>query len=254
MCDAGGSFKGKLTKEEMLAQIDYMVDQRYPDRKVPAIKFKIQFARMGEPALNDAVLKALEELPLRYRTEGIMPCISTIAPAGRENFFDELIRIKNELFRGRFQLQFSIHSTNETYRDFLMPVRKWTLAEIAEYSDRFFNEGDRKITLNFAVTDNAPIDGEILLKYFDPLKFLVKLTPLNPTFEAKSNNLTSLIAGERIEEFEEFADRLRHAGFETLVSIGELEENRIGSNCGQYIRNARESNYVEGSIYTYNVK
>ena len=24
-------------------------------------------------------------------------------------------------------------------------------------------------------------------------------------------------------------------GFETIISIGELEENRIGSNCGQYI-------------------
>jgi 23S rRNA (adenine2503-C2)-methyltransferase len=28
---------------------------------------------------------------------------------------------------------------------------------------------------------------------------------------------------------------LRSAGYEVIVSIGEVEENRVGSNCGQYV-------------------
>ena len=54
ICDAGGSYRGKPTAEEILRQIDHMVYRWYPDGHVPSGKFKIQFARMGEPALNMA--------------------------------------------------------------------------------------------------------------------------------------------------------------------------------------------------------
>ena len=30
------------------------------------------------------------------------------------------------------------------------------------------------------------------------------------------------------------AEALREAGYETILSIGEVRENRIGSNCGMY--------------------
>ena len=42
MCDAGGEYKGKLTAEEILAEIDHIVQKRYPDGKIPIPKFKIQ--------------------------------------------------------------------------------------------------------------------------------------------------------------------------------------------------------------------
>ena len=50
-CDAGGGYKGKVSYEEMLFQIDTLVESRYSDKKIPVKKFKIQFARMGEPPL-----------------------------------------------------------------------------------------------------------------------------------------------------------------------------------------------------------
>src|SRR4030043_1026374 len=56
ICDAGGDFSGCLTSEEILTQIDYMVSRRFPHKKPSTAKFKIQFARMGEPSLNPAVL------------------------------------------------------------------------------------------------------------------------------------------------------------------------------------------------------
>ncbi len=90
MCDAGGYYKGKPTKDEILAQIDFLVEKRFPNGQIPCEQFKIQFARMGEPALNDSVLDVLEELPSRFHAPGLMPSISTIAPAGRERFFERL--------------------------------------------------------------------------------------------------------------------------------------------------------------------
>jgi len=67
MCDAGGDYGGRLSAEQILFQIDYMIKKRYPEMKIPAEKFKIQFARMGEPALNPNVLDVLSELPGCYR-------------------------------------------------------------------------------------------------------------------------------------------------------------------------------------------
>ena len=110
ICDAGGGYRGKPTAEEILRQIDHMVFRWYPDGCVPACKFKIQFARMGEPALNMAVLDVLEQLPERYDAPGLMPSISTIAPHGSDEFFDGLLEVKDRLYRGgRFQFQYSIH-------------------------------------------------------------------------------------------------------------------------------------------------
>ena len=63
MCDAGGSYSGKLSTEEILAQIDYMIKLRYPNQIIPVKKIKIQFARMGDPAFNDAVLDTLKKIP-----------------------------------------------------------------------------------------------------------------------------------------------------------------------------------------------
>ena len=82
MCDAGGHFRGKLSEGEMFEQIDYLINSRYPDGYVPSKQFKIQFARMGEPALNPAVLDVLKNLPDRVNAPGLMPSLSTIAPKG----------------------------------------------------------------------------------------------------------------------------------------------------------------------------
>ena len=87
ICDAGGGYKGRMSKDAILEQIDYMVTRRYPDRRLPQKKFKIQFARMGEPAFNTAVLDVLEALPMRYDAPGLRPAGSTVAPNGTDAFF-----------------------------------------------------------------------------------------------------------------------------------------------------------------------
>jgi len=232
-CDAGGGYQGKLSTEDLLLQIDYLVKQYFPDNNINIDKFKIQFARMGEPAFNQNVLEVLKELPVIYNAPGLIPSISTIAPVGTEKFFDELLEIKEKYYGRKFQMQFSIHTTDINFRDWLIPVKKWDFGKIAEYGNKFYKAGDRKITLNFALANNMPVSPQMLLNYFDPDKFLIKITPINPTFKAIKNNINSYILPEKSEY--ELLNELKAAGYDVILSIGELEENKIGSNCGQYL-------------------
>ena len=255
MCDAGGQYRGKPSAEEILKQIDHMVDEWFPGRIIPSRKFKIQFARMGEPAFNMAVLDALERLPERYNAPNLMPSISTIAPHGTDAFFEGLIDVKNRLYsNGRFQFQFSIHTTDIALRDRMIPVKKWSFADMASYGERFYRDGDRKITLNFALADGNPADPDVLLQHFDPAHYLVKITPVNPTSYAVQNGLASHVDPYRPETANEVAERMVQAGYQTIVSIGEAEENRVGSNCGQYVLNYLQSKHSVKDGYTYQVK
>ena len=236
ICDAGGDYRGTLSAEEIIAQVEYLVRRRYPDGRALVRRLKVQFARMGDPALNDAVLEALVELPRRLDLPGLMPSISTVAPAGREKFFTRLLEIKRELYgRDRFQMQFSIHTTDAVARRALIPIRTMGFAEIAAYGDRFFIPDDRKITLNFAPAAGVPLDPVALLDHFSPDRYLVKLTPINPTLAASGAGLLGLIDPLDKPAAERIADLFRRCGYETILSIGELRENAIGSNCGMYV-------------------
>lgn len=255
ICDAGGQYQGKPTADEILAQVDYLVQQRYPDKRIPADKFKIQFARMGEPSLNPAVLDVLEALPSRYHAPGLIPSISTIAPRSADAFFERLIDIKDGLYpNGKFQFQFSVHTTDEALRDRLIPVKKWDFARMAAFGERFFKPRDRKITLNFALAKGMPVDPAALLRYFDPALFFIKITPINPTCLASQNGLISHIDPSRPESGNDIARRLAECGYEVLISIGELEENQIGSNCGQYVLKYLESRMPVKDGYTYRLR
>ncbi|MBN1452331.1 MAG: hypothetical protein JW963_15050 [Anaerolineales bacterium] len=255
ICDAGGGYRGKPTAEEILRQIDHMVYRWYPGGCVPAGKFKVQFARMGEPALNMAVLDVLKQLPARYDAPGLMPSISTIAPHGADDFFDSLLDVKNKLYpNGRFQFQYSIHTTDVTLRDKLIPVRKWSFAQMAAYGERFHRPDDRKVTLNFALAEGMPVDPDVMLRYFDPERYLVKVTPVNPTCHAVQNGLSTHIDPYRPETGQAVAQSLTEAGYDVIVSIGEVEENEIGSNCGQYVLKYMESQKPLKDGYTYEVQ
>jgi 23S rRNA (adenine2503-C2)-methyltransferase len=230
MCDAGQHYNGLLTKEEILEQIDHLVLPKFPNRVIPVKKFKIQFARMGEPAYNPAVLEVLQELPTRYDAPGLLASLSTIGPQ-RESFFNELLHV-SKLYNGRFQLQFSIHTTDETKRNKLIPVKKMNFSEIADYGKKFYR-GGRKITLNFIVMKSYPINPHIIKKFFDPSTFVIKLTPLNPTKRAATNSLKNKLTTQ--DTVSQLVTQFTQLGYTTFVSIGEPQENTIGSNCGQYI-------------------
>ena len=236
MCDAGTEYAGRLDAEEILAQIDSMIRSRFPGGSVPIPKLKIQFARMGEPSLNPEVLEVLRELPARYDAPGLLPSLSTVAPSSAGPFLEALRALKDDLYdEGRFQLQFSIHTTDPEKRDALIPVRKWPLSRIATYGERFVGGDDKKIALNFNVTEGYPVDPEIIGEHFDHARFVIKLTTLNPTAKVRTGRLVSGIDPADPVSGMALVDGFRARGFEVILSIGEVEENRIGSNCGMFV-------------------
>lgn len=250
MCDAGVTYSGKMNADQILEQIDFLVRLRFRERRIDVRKWKIQFARMGEPAFNEAVLDVLEDLPRRYDCKNLIPSVSTIAPAGRRYFFERLMEIKKTLYRKTFQLQFSIHTTDETFRNWLIPVKKWDFKEIAEYGKQFYDPEGKKVTLNFAVSARIPVDVSVIREFFSPEAFIIKLTPVNPGFNAVENNLPDPDFGNIYI----LASKFREAGFEVIVSIGELEENKIGSNCGLYVNAINKKKPKELEAYKYPIE
>jgi len=252
MCDAGTDYHGKLSASEITGQIEMMVRRRFPDMKVPSRQFKIQFARMGEPALNPAVIEVLENLPSKIDAPGLLPSISTIAPRGTDSFFQNLLNVKRKMYHsGSFQLQFSLHTTDSELRRKIIPVSTWSMQEIADFGMSFYSPGDRKITLNFALAKGSPLDPQVLLRHFSPDHFLIKITPLNPTYRAMENGLDSHIDPCSCSETDDLAVAIRKAGYSVLLSIGDREENKIGSNCGQYLKTHLDSSEKLHLGYTY---
>ena len=242
ICDAGGSYRGRLTADEIMAQIDHLVRLHFPDGQPTTPKLKIQFARMGDPAFNDAVLDVLQRLPETWPRAGIMASISTVAPAGHEAFFTALADIKNTCYPpGNFQMQFSLHTTDEEQRRRLVPVKTWSFETMARWGAAFYREGDRKVTLNFAAARGFPLDPAALSAVFDPRYFLVKLTPVNPTHASRQAGIAGLIDPETPERNMDVVAAFEDAGYDVILSIGETRENQIGSNCGMYIRQLRST-------------
>ncbi len=237
-CDAGGDFRGNLTTEQLLAQVRW-ARARHPRLAHTCGKLKVHFARMGEPSLNDAVPRAAEALPELLPTRGLFCCVATIAPRGREGWFSDLLSVKRRHFTGRFQLQFSVQSTDAVTRRRFIPMPHLDLAELARLGEAFVEAGDRKVGLNFALADGSPFDPRLIAERFDPARFLVKLTPLNPTGESARHRLASLLRTPRQRELEPAARLLGREGFEVIWSVGDGREDRIGSNCGQAVRRLR---------------
>ena len=154
---------------------------------------------------------------------------------GRELWFEALLALKNECYAGRFQLQFSLNTSDEASRGALIPVRLLPFAWINAYAARFHRPGERKVALNFALAAGLPVDPEVLAAQFDPAHCLLKLTPLNPTEEGRRYGLGSLSR----REIATLAEGLVAQGFEVVLSLGDTREDAIGSNCGQSVRRFR---------------
>lgn len=253
-CDSGSFYEGLLSLDELFAQIDFPIMQRFGSRHIPIEKFKVQFARMGDPSLNPAVIDCLDQFPSRYDAPGFIPSVSTVAPrtAITDDFFERLIEVKDRHYRGRFQLQFSVHDTDEKSRSELIPIRKWDFRNIADYAERFRSAGDKKVTLNFALADEKQIDINVLKEFFSPDTFAIKITPINPTTATIENSITSLVITS--ETYKRIKDTLGTAGYDVIMSIGEYEENKIGSNCGQVIRTFLNTGKHFASAYTYSIE
>lgn len=234
MCEAGENFYGNLTCEQILDQVRFVIARR--PQILHSKKLKVHFARMGEPALNPHVLKALAQLPALANTTALMACISSTAPAHSTSFFRELLAIRHEFYpAGCFQLQFSVNSTDPQIRRQLMPMPHLSLEELSELGRPFHLPDERKIVLNFAMIQDAPLDVDVLARHFSPEHFMIKLTPLNPTARAAQHGLLTRLCAANPDTCATLVEKLTARGFETVISISEPDEIKIGNSCGQLV-------------------
>ena len=68
------------------------------------------------------------------------------------------------------------------------------------------------------------------------------------------NALDKKLVSDFVYNEDVWFERLRRIGYDVVVSIGELEENKIGSNCGQYITAVKDKKNVLKVSYTYECK
>ena len=134
---------------------------------------------MGEPFLNiDNVKKAINYLDNFMPNVKIHHYISTIGVKGSDFSW-----IKDNV-----TLQFSIHSFEEDYRDWLIPFKhKMSLKEIGQVR----TGSNLKTTLNLTLARPEDFNIDKLKEFFDPKYFFIKLSPINKNSFSENNNMGS---------------------------------------------------------------
>lgn len=172
----------KLTAEEIVAQVEFVL-QKHPELKfTDAKEYKINYTRMGEPFLNvEEVKRAIEIIESKY--PGTHHYISTIGLKGSDFSW-----IKDNI-----TLQVSLHSLDENRRNDLIPIKKkMSIQELGQIR----TGSNLKTTVNMTLVDMADFDIEKLKDNFDPSKFFIKVSPINPNAVSEGNNLgTGVIEG-----------------------------------------------------------
>lgn len=210
----------------------------------PEIEFSkrlnIHFARMGEPTFNPNVLDATKWLKTHIDPEyHIHPVISTMMPRKNiwlKTFIHTWMRIKNRLLKGEAGLQISLNSTDEIQRKEMFNYNACTLEEISNVMKGIIPSG-RKITLNIALDKSFIINPNILLKYFNPDDYLIKITPIHMTSACFKNNLNTPDGYSFYCPYVDVEDKLKDAGYDVIVFVPSHEEDKSKITCGNVIIN-----------------
>lgn len=168
-----------LTSDEIVQQIEFVLGKNTDLYTKDSKEFKINYTRMGEPALNwenikDAVRRIDELLP----NTRVHHYISTIGVKGTDFSW-----IKDNI-----TLQVSLHSLDEARRDALIPFKnKMSIEELGQIR----TNSELKTTVNMTLVDTEDFDIEVLKKYFDPQYFFIKVSPINPNPVSENNKMGS---------------------------------------------------------------
>jgi adenine C2-methylase RlmN of 23S rRNA A2503 and tRNA A37 len=169
---ATGSLKKwrNLTAQEIVAQVDFIVENNPDFSPWKAREFKINYTRMGEPFLNlDNVRQAIEVIDKKYTLGNKKPhhYLSTIGVQG-----SDFAWIKDNI-----TLQVSLHSLEAERRNWLIPYKnKFTIQELGQIRTL----SHQKTTVNLTLVEQEDFDIEALKLHFDPACFFIKLSPINP--------------------------------------------------------------------------
>lgn len=234
-------FHGNLTRDEMAEEIVRAIKASGAKHTK---RFNLHLARMGEPMFNyknvDALLTVLPYLieGTGLRADVIHPVLTTMLPKSiaREKLLDMLwdycSYIKNFDYKGEAGLQFSINSTDDAQRDALFRGKSHSLADIALIADALPMPKGRKYTLNFPVTAKTILDPKRLSELFDKKKFIVKITPIHDTNEARANGIETSEGYYTYDVYKQFEQPLLEEGWDVIVFVPSKEEDEDRITCG----------------------
>lgn len=177
-----------LTAEEIVEQVWFILSKNIGTAApITAQEFKINYTRMGSPFLNvENVKKAIAILDEELYELRVHHYISTIGIKGADYSW-----IKDNI-----TLQFSVHSFNEEYRDWLIPYKhKISLEEMGKIR----TNSNLKTTLNLTLARPEDFDIEKLKQWFNPEYFFIKLSSINENSISQSNDMgTGVIKQQNI--------------------------------------------------------
>ena len=230
-------FKGNATLPELVTEIMSGV-------ALSGIKhgkrLNVHYARMGEPTFNPNVITSAEYIAKMLGDENsdvtfdeYHPVVSTMMPKTNKNLKEFLHKWVETGFvyggEDGFGLQFSINTLDEDDRNAMFRNRSMSLQEISEVIRELPMPKKRKYTLNFAVTSKSNLDVDLMNKYFDKEKCIVKITPIHETIEAVDEGYEIV---KDFDVYEKFEQPLVDDGWDVIVFVPSKEEDADRITCG----------------------
>lgn len=225
-------FHGNLSIYELVSEITTAISL---SKISHGKRLNVHFARMGEPTFNFNVIDAariigsmINDTFMEYH-----PVVSTMMPKNNKRLkeflfgWTELFSISD--WNGGIGLQFSINTLDEEERNKMFDNKSLSLEEIGNIINELPMPIGRKYTLNFAVTSKSNLDVNLMNKYFDKNKCIVKITPIHETHEAVDNNYEIITDFNVYEKFEK---PLVEDGWDVIVFIPSKEEDSDRITCG----------------------
>ena len=230
-------FKGNATLPELVTEIMSGV-------ALSGIKhgkrLNVHYARMGEPTFNPNVITSAEYIAKILGDENsdvtfdeYHPVVSTMMPKTNKNLKEFLHKWVETGFvyggEDGFGLQFSINTLDEDDRNAMFRNRSMSLQEISDVIRELPMPKKRKYTLNFAVTSKSNLDVDLMNKYFDKEKCIVKITPIHETVEAVDEGYEIV---KNFDVYEKFEQPLVDDGWDVIVFVPSREEDADRITCG----------------------
>jgi 23S rRNA (adenine2503-C2)-methyltransferase len=228
-------FKGNASLPELITEITSGIALsgiKQGDR------LNVHYARMGEPTFNFNVITSANIIAEMIRLGDIKfntyhPVVSTMMPKSNSHLEDFLHSWVNAGYinggEDGYGLQFSINTLDENDRNEMFRNKSLSLQEISDIINRLPHPKKRKYTLNFAVTSKSNLDVDLMNKYFDKSKCIVKMTPIHETVEATDNGYEIVTDFDVYEKFEQ---PLVKDGWDVIVFVPSKEEDADRITCG----------------------
>ena len=203
-------------------------------------RLNVHYARMGEPTFNPNVIKSAKIIfqiikdsnaDISFNT--YHPVVSTMMPKSNKNlekFLHDWVDT-GFIYGGEdgFGLQFSINTLDEEERNKMFRNKSLSLQEISDIIKSLPMPKKRKYTLNFAVTSKCNLDVDLMNKYFNKDKCIVKITPIHETVEAVNEGYEIV---KDFDVYEKFEQPLVKDGWDVIVFVPSKEEDDDRITCG----------------------